>query len=207
MTGFSFLDHPDKYTEIFFEELNMAFRSESDKVSKRLTTLKKKLIDEHGIFATGIFCDSIIKWQLAEAVQAYSLGLNHLVYVELHAILEMIVISILPRIITNDSDSNAKENLAIKKLIERSDLNDLIPVLEIMNIWDRNDVIKATELSRKRNAVAHFNFEKISKSFSTGKDINLPKAKEILKKDKFSCQAIVNVTGLIYKILSFNKKN
>lgn len=204
MTGNNLFTEPKNYIDDFFNSLSAANLNTIQYSNNKLKKLKEQLIRKYGSEFTAAGCEFIIKNQLLEAVHAYAFGLNHLVYVELHSIIERIVIMSLPQIISKDPRYGSQVNITIGQIIDKSSLNNLVPILESSGVWDKADIAVIRLIIRKRNAIAHLNFEAVSRQFSKGEDANLPKVKELLKNDNKSISAIVDSVQLIYKVISFS---
>jgi hypothetical protein len=186
--------------DLIVDEMKNSIGISDSKIESRAKKLSHTLIKKFGTEAAALLSGSFINGIIKPAVIGYLMGQPSLVYLQLHAVIERAAILLLPQLITKNPLLASKENIVISELLQRKTLPDLVSILVELEVLQKEDKSVVADLNKKRNAIAHYNPDKIAKHFNDGIDINTAKIYEVIQKDQRTHIVITNAVDLLYKL-------
>ena len=130
------------------------------------------------------------------ALVLYASNLNGQVLIELAGILERYAIVYITELFKSFPD----RLLMVKKLLEKSFLDELAKSLIVLGLLDQSDEQGIIQLKRARDGIAHKNVTIISKKLNNGKPLNFLEIDFVMSK-KNTLPYIITVIKLLYKVI------
>jgi hypothetical protein len=115
--------------------------------------------------------------------------------VDLHGILERQTLERVPTLLSGE----ITKRKAISDLLSRKTLNDPVPHLVALGVWDKEDEKAVRRLSHLRNGIAHKNAELLSNLLNSGKKLPLQDALGLASKED-CVHHFLTVVALLLKL-------